>query len=70
MDMSGPDIAVTEKAVGSVGAYLSRCAGLVRDFVIILLNWNEGITATSEIRYAILDEDGHATVIARRPVSA
>jgi hypothetical protein len=70
MDMSAPDIAVTEKVVGSVGAYLSRGAGLVGVVVIILLNWNEGITTTSAIRYAILDEDGHATVKARRPVPA
>ena len=30
----------------------------------------EGITTLSEIRYAILEEDGHGSVIPRRPVPA
>ena len=30
----------------------------------------EGITTMSEVRYAILDEDGHVSVIPRRPVPA
>jgi uncharacterized membrane protein YcaP (DUF421 family) len=30
----------------------------------------EGVTTMSEVRYAILDEDGHVSVIPRRPVPA
>ena len=70
MDMSGPDITVTQKAVGSVGAYLSRGGGRSGDFVIVPLDWNQGIPTTSAVRYAILDEDGHVIGVPRRRVPA
>ena len=44
--------------------------GLVGAFVIIALDWKEGITTMSEVRYAILEEGGHASVIPRRSVLA
>ncbi len=54
----------------AIGNDSSLGGGLVGALVIIAVNWLEGITTMSEIRYAILEEDGHVSVIPRRPVPA
>ena len=54
----------------AIGSDNSMGGGLVGTSVIIALNWKEGITTLSEVRYAILEEDGHGSVIPRRPVPA
>jgi uncharacterized membrane protein YcaP (DUF421 family) len=54
----------------AIGSDSSPGGGLAGASVIIALNWKEGITTMSEVRYAILEEDGHVSVIPRRPVPA
>lgn len=54
----------------AIGSDNSLDGGLVGASVIIALNWKEGITTMSEVRYAILEADGHVSVIPRRPVPA
>ena len=54
----------------AIGSDNSLGGGLVGDSVITALNWKEGITTMSEVRYAISEEDGHVSVIPRRPVPA
>jgi hypothetical protein len=43
---------------------------LVGPSAIIALKWKKGIPTLSEVRYAVLDEDLHGSVIRRRPVPA
>ena len=54
----------------AIGSDNSLGGGLVGASVIIARNWKEGITTLSEVRYAILEEDGHRSVIPRRPAPA
>ena len=54
----------------AMGSDNSLGDGLVGASVIVALNWKEGITTLSEVRYAISEEDGHVSVIPRRPVPA
>jgi uncharacterized membrane protein YcaP (DUF421 family) len=54
----------------AIGNDTSPGGGLLGATVIIGLNWKEGITTVSEVRYAILEEDRHVSVIPRRPVPA
>ena len=54
----------------AIGSDNSLGGGLVGASVIIALNWKEGITTLSAVHYAILEEDGHVSVIPRRPVPA
>jgi len=54
----------------AMGSDNSLGDGLVGASVIVALNWKEGITTLSEVRYAISEEDEHVSVIPRRPVPA
>jgi uncharacterized membrane protein YcaP (DUF421 family) len=54
----------------AIGSDNSLGGELVGASAIIALNWKEGITTLSEIPYAILEEDGHGSVIPRRRVPA
>jgi uncharacterized membrane protein YcaP (DUF421 family) len=54
----------------AIGSDNSLGGGLDGASVIIALNWKEGITTLSEVRYAILEADGHVRVLPRRPVPA
>jgi uncharacterized membrane protein YcaP (DUF421 family) len=53
-----------------IGSDNSLGGGLVGASVVVALNWKEGITTLSEVRYPISEEDGHASVIPWRPVPA
>jgi uncharacterized membrane protein YcaP (DUF421 family) len=54
----------------AIGSDNSLGGGLVGASVIVALDWMEGITTLSEVRYAISEEDGHGSVLPRRPVPA
>jgi uncharacterized membrane protein YcaP (DUF421 family) len=82
MDFLLPEIAVAEKILRSMIVYgfllvAFRMAGkrllgqlTAFDLVVLLIISNVLQSSASEVRYAILEEDGHVSVIPRRAVPA
>jgi uncharacterized membrane protein YcaP (DUF421 family) len=69
MDILVPEIAVAEKILRSVVVYRLLLVAFRMAGKRAALR-KEGIATMSEVRYAILEEDGHVSVIPRRFVSA
>jgi uncharacterized membrane protein YcaP (DUF421 family) len=69
MDILVPEIAVAEKILRSVVVYGLLLVAFRMAGKRAALR-KEGIATMSEVRYAILEEDGHVSVIPRRFVSA
>jgi uncharacterized membrane protein YcaP (DUF421 family) len=69
MDILVPEIAVAEKILRSVVVYGLLLVAFRMAGKRAALR-KEGIATMSEVRYAILEEDGHVSVIPRRFVPA